>query len=119
MFMHILIIVIELSVDNDKDVQSIDGSTTEDSHSLNHKAVRETRSQSRSKRGDRLDDFSSYHNHSFNVILPRKLSEHTDSDLRLMLVSLKNARCASTVHILRIERELKKRGSKLTILGRH
>lgn len=106
-----------MTVNNDKDVLSIDEKTAGDSHSLNHSVVRETRIQSRSKLGDRLDDFSSYHNHSFNVILPRKLSEHTNSDLRLMLVSLKNARWASTVHILRIERELKKRGSKLTILG--
>lgn len=116
MFVHILVIVIEMAVNNDKDVLSIDGSITKGSHSLDHSVVRENRIQSGSKQGDRLDDFSSYHNHSFNVILPRRLSEHTECDLKLMRVSLKNAITASTVHLLRIERELKKRGSSLTIL---
>ena len=116
MIVHILIIVIELAVNNDNDVQSFGGSTTKNSHSLNHSVVRDTHIQSGSRGGKILDNFSSYHNHSFNVILPRKLSEHTDNDLKLMRVSLKNAITASTIHLLRIERELKKRGSSLTIL---
>jgi hypothetical protein len=106
-----------MAVKDDTNVLSIDDRIAGDDHSLNQSVVRRTHVHSRGKRGDRLDDFSSYHNHSFNVILPRKLSEHTDNDLRLMLVSLKNVRCASSVHILRIERELKKRGSKLRILS--
>lgn len=64
-----------------------------------------------------MGEISRWRKHAFNVILPRKLSEHTESDLKLMRVSLKNAISASSVHILRIERELKKRGSNLTILG--
>ena len=105
-----------MAIKDDRNVLSIDNETAGDSHSLNHSVVRRTSIFSRGKRGKRLDDFSSYHNHSFNVIIPRKLSEHTDSDLRLMRVSLKNTITASTVHLLRIERELKKRGSTLTIL---
>jgi hypothetical protein len=63
---------------------------------------------------------ANYHNlrrRSFNVFLPRKLSEHTESDLKLMLISLKNTLSVSTVHIGRIEGELKKRGCSLSILG--
>jgi hypothetical protein len=63
---------------------------------------------------------TNYHNlrrHSFNVFLPRKLSEHSESDLKIMLVSLKNTLSVSTVHIVRIERELKKRGCSMSILG--
>ncbi len=56
--------------------------------------------------------------HSFKVILPRNLSELPDSDLQLMLVSLKNAKSASTVHIIKIERELHKRGCCSSILGK-
>jgi len=56
--------------------------------------------------------------HSFKVILPRNLSELPDSDLQLMLVSLKNAKIASTVHIIKIERELHKRGCCPSILGK-
>ncbi len=103
-------------MNNDNNVLPLNGSTIDDSQSLNHSVSLGTRNQSRSTQGYRLNDFSSYHNHSFKVILPRKLSEHTDSDLRLMRVSLKNTIIASTVHLLRIERELKKRGSSLTIL---
>lgn len=106
-----------MAVNNDKDVLSIDDNTAGDSHSLNHSVVLGTRIHSRSKRGDRMGEISRWRKHAFNVILPRKLSEHTESDLKLMRVSLKNAISASSVHILRIERELKKRGSNLTILG--
>lgn len=56
--------------------------------------------------------------HSFKVILPRNLTELPDSDLQLMLVSLKNAKIASTVHIIKIERELEKRGCSSSILGK-
>lgn len=54
--------------------------------------------------------------HTLNVILPKKVSEHTDSELRLMLVTLKNAMVASSVHISRIEKELKERGVNSSIL---
>ena len=55
--------------------------------------------------------------HSLKVILPKKLSNHSNSDLKLMLVSLKNAMTTSTVHISRIEKELRKRGIEPSILG--
>ncbi|MFX0046027.1 MAG: hypothetical protein ACFE8Z_09280 [Candidatus Hermodarchaeota archaeon] len=56
--------------------------------------------------------------HAFRVVLPRRLSEEKESDLKLMLVSLKNTRVATSVHIQRIEKELKRRGCSLTLLGR-
>ncbi|MFW9976268.1 MAG: hypothetical protein ACFFDQ_13435 [Candidatus Thorarchaeota archaeon] len=54
--------------------------------------------------------------HSFKVILPEKVNAHTDHELRLMLVSLKNTIVASSVHISRIENELRKRGKVSSIL---
>ncbi len=54
--------------------------------------------------------------HSFKVILPEKVNDHTDHELRLMLVSLKNAIIASSVHISKIENELRKRGKVSSIL---
>jgi hypothetical protein len=54
--------------------------------------------------------------HTLNVILPRKMSTHTDSELMLMLVTLKNAMVASSVHISRIEKELRERGTDSRIL---
>lgn len=44
------------------------------------------------------------------VILPQSNIEATDIDLRLSLVSLKNAQSVVAVHTSRVERELKKRG---------
>ena len=113
--------VILMSVRNDKVVHSIDDGDVEDDHLLNHVALSHvhyltSRNQSNGKRVDRISDVSNWRKHSFSVILPRKLSEHTDSDLRLMLVSLKNTTVAASVHAIKIERELKNRGSKLTIL---
>ncbi len=55
--------------------------------------------------------------HTLNVILPKKVSTHTDSELKLMLVTLKNAIVASSVHISRIEKELKERGVDSRILS--
>ena len=106
-----------MAVKNDKDVLSIDESATEGSHSLDHSVVLDASIHSRSKQDDWKSDVSRWRKHAFNVILPRQLSEHSESDLKLMRVSLKNAISASSVHLLRIERELKKRGSNLTILG--
>jgi hypothetical protein len=55
--------------------------------------------------------------YSFPVLLPKKLKTDTDADLRIQLVSLKNAESALIVHIKRIERELENRGSHTQILG--
>ncbi len=65
-----------------------------------------------------MSDTAKWRKHAFKVVLPRRLSEETENDLRLMLVSLKNARVTTSVHIQRIERELKRRGCRLTLLGR-
>ncbi|MHA2379232.1 MAG: hypothetical protein ACXADO_03125 [Candidatus Thorarchaeota archaeon] len=64
-----------------------------------------------------MGEVATWRKHAFKVVLPRKLSEHTESDLKLMLVSLKNTRVVTSVHIQRIERELKKRGCNLTLLS--
>lgn len=57
------------------------------------------------------------HKHSFNVVIPKRPSSHTDAELRLMLVTLKNAVIASSVHISKIENELRKRGKSSRILS--
>nr|KXH75706.1 MAG: hypothetical protein AM325_16020 [Candidatus Thorarchaeota archaeon SMTZ1-45] len=57
------------------------------------------------------------HKQSFNVIIPRRTSSNTDAELRLMLVTLKNTVIASSVHISRIENELRKRGKSSRILS--
>jgi hypothetical protein len=106
-----------MAVKNGINAQSIHDEDAEDNHSLNHSVALNPRIHPRSKRDDRMGDISRWRKHAFNVILPRQLSEHSESDLKLMRVSLKNAISASSVHLLRIERELKKRGSNLTILG--
>lgn len=111
-----------MSVSNGKDVHSSEVEDVEEDHLLNHCALSHvhyltSRNQSNGIRVDRISNISNWRKHAFSVILPRKLSEHNDIDLRLMRVSLKNAISAETVHLLRIERELKKRGSNLTILG--
>ena len=115
--MHILDIVVLMSVSNGKKVHYSNVGTEVDDNVLNHSVDYESSKQLRSKSVDRTSSVSTWRKHAFNVILPRKLSEHSDSDLRLMLVSLKNTSVAVSVHIQRIERELRKRGSKLTILG--
>jgi len=51
-----------------------------------------------------------------NVILPRRIKEHSDNELRLMLVTLKNAIVATSVQVMRIENELKGRGADFGIL---
>ena len=92
-----------MTVNNDIIVQQ-DDEEAEEGHVLNN-------------HGPRHSDFGNLRKRSFNVFLPRKLSEHTESDLKLMLISLKNTLCVSTLHIGRIEGELKKRGCSLSILG--
>jgi len=64
-----------------------------------------------------MTDVISGRKHTLNVILPRKINTHTDSELKLMLVTLKNAMVASSVHISRIEKELKERGTDPRILS--
>ncbi len=90
--------VIKMTVRNDKVVHSSNHDMPSDLHYINPQ------------------NGSNWRKHSFKVVLPRKLSEHDDSDLRLMRVSLKNTIEAATVHLLRIERELKNRGSTVAIL---
>ena len=111
-----------MSINNDKVVHSIADEDEEEDHLLNHIALSlvhyySSRNQSKSAQVDRIGNLSNLRKHSFNVFLPRKLSEHTESELRLMLISLKNVQIASVVHIVRIERELKERGCSLSILG--
>ena len=91
--------VIKLTVRNDKVVHSRDHNMSSHLHHIG------------------ISDSSNWRKHSFQVLLPKKLSNHNDVDLRLMRASLMNTIAAASVHLLRIERELKERGSKLTILG--
>ena len=55
--------------------------------------------------------------HSFKALIPTNLKEDSDRDLRLILVSLKNAESAIAVYIQRIEKELERRSSRIQILG--
>jgi hypothetical protein len=100
---YIISIVITMVVKNDVIVQHDAEEDAEEEHALNHLALSHV-------------NYGNLRRHSFNVFLPRKLSEHTENDLKLMLVSLKNTLSVSTVHIARIERELKKRGCSMSIL---
>ncbi|MHA2066157.1 MAG: hypothetical protein ACXABY_17435 [Candidatus Thorarchaeota archaeon] len=54
---------------------------------------------------------------SFRALIPTNLKEDSDRDLRLILVSLRNAESAIAVYIQKIEKELTKRGSRTQILG--
>lgn len=56
------------------------------------------------------------HWHSFRVMLPRKLTECSDETLRFCYLTLKNASSAITVQMLRIKRELDRRGTSTSIL---
>ncbi|MFX1603174.1 MAG: hypothetical protein ACFFCK_06775 [Promethearchaeota archaeon] len=51
------------------------------------------------------------------VVLPNSIRTDSDDDLRLELVTLKNAQVTVAVHIQRIERELARRGSHTQMLG--
>jgi hypothetical protein len=51
-----------------------------------------------------------------HVILPQSTIDATDIDLRLSLVSLKNIQSVVTVHAIKIERELERRGVSKHIL---
>jgi hypothetical protein len=54
---------------------------------------------------------------ALNVIPPRRMNTHTDSELKLMLVTLKNAMVVDSLDISRSERELKERGTDSRILS--
>ena len=54
-----------------------------------------------------------------HVILPRSTIDATDIDLRLSLVTLKNAQEVVTVYTKKIERELEKRGVSKYIIHQH
>lgn len=52
----------------------------------------------------------SLHKHlRFQTLIPERVKAASDNDLRLSLVSLKNAQSAISVHVMRIERELSSR----------
>jgi hypothetical protein len=55
---------------------------------------------------------------SFKCCIPRECSKCTDDELRLSLVTLKNAMVNITICMNKLERELKKRGSSTTGLMR-
>ncbi|MFW9803778.1 MAG: hypothetical protein ACFFFC_14045 [Candidatus Thorarchaeota archaeon] len=52
---------------------------------------------------------------SIKCCIPRKMSSCTDDELRLSIVTLKNAIMNITVCMNRIERELKKRGTSISV----
>ena len=52
---------------------------------------------------------------SIKCCIPRKMSACTDEELRLSIVTLKNAVMSITVCMNRIERELKKRGASTSV----
>ena len=55
---------------------------------------------------------------AFKCCIPRECSNCTDDELRLSMVTLKNAMVNITICINKLERELKKRGSSTTSLLR-
>lgn len=112
--------MIELTVKNDNVVHSVEDLDAEEDHSLNH-CVLSHASYLNSRRSNSgvfgsFRNGSNWREHSFKAIIPRKLSDHNNSDLKLMRVSLKNTITAAAVHLQRVERELKKRESSLGIL---
>jgi len=106
-----------MSVENDRNVLFHREGAVDNDHSLNHLTVNGTSRLSLRKQGDETNDIPSWRKHAFKVILPKKITNLTENDLQLIRVSLKNAISVSSVHLLRVERELKKRGSSLSILG--
>lgn len=113
----ILYLVMLMTANNDKHVPFVQDGAVDGSSSLNHSDICENRIQSKHMQSEKMSDLLRWRKHSFNVVLPRNLSEHTEIDLKLMRVSLKNAISVSTVHMMRIEKELERRGCSLTILG--
>ena len=56
---------------------------------------------------------------SFKCCVPHRISKCSDDDLRVSLVTLKNALANVTVCVGRIERELKKRGVPTSMFKAH
>ncbi|MHA1948394.1 MAG: hypothetical protein ACW99G_07655 [Candidatus Thorarchaeota archaeon] len=56
------------------------------------------------------DRLTHYQKLKLQAIIPRKKAIVSDGDLRMSLVTLKNAQSVLGFHISRIEKELKKRG---------
>ena len=54
---------------------------------------------------------------SFKCCIPAKMGRCSDDDLRLSLVTLKNAQANVGVCISRLERELKRRGASTSLLA--
>jgi len=54
--------------------------------------------------------------HSIQIMMPKHLAECTEEDLRLSYVTLKNASSVIVVQMLRIKRELERRGEPTSIL---
>ena len=52
---------------------------------------------------------------SFKCCIPRDVSSCTDDELRLSIVTLKNAMMNITICMTKIERELKKRGTSTSL----
>ncbi|NHI90025.1 MAG: hypothetical protein EAX87_10930 [Candidatus Thorarchaeota archaeon] len=53
---------------------------------------------------------------SFKCCIPRECSNCTDDELRLSMVTLKNAMVNITICLNRIERELKRRGASTSLI---
>lgn len=53
--------------------------------------------------------------HSIQVVMPKHLSDCTNGDLRLSYVTLKNASSVLIVQMMRIQRELRRRGEPTSI----
>ena len=110
-----------MSVKNNEHIHSNLNENVDDEHILNRLALSHTyylnsKNKAKPTQVERFSNFSNLRKRSLNVFLPSRLSKHTDSDLKLMWISLKNAQSVSTVHIVRIERELMKRGCSLSML---
>ena len=54
--------------------------------------------------------------HSIQVVMPKHLADCTKEDLRLSYVTLKNASSVLIVQMMRIKRELERRGEPTSIL---
>ena len=53
---------------------------------------------------------------SFKCCIPRECSKCTDDELRLSMVTLKNAMVNITICMTKLERELKKRGASASLM---
>ena len=84
-----------MSVNGREPTHSDTDENLEDDHILNHLALSHacylnSKNRAKTTQVDMINNSSNLRKRSFNVYLPRKLSKHTESDLRLMLISLKH-----------------------------